>query len=1028
MVAGSLLEVMKRFAVLLLAVACSATPITSLFAADAPPPVIDQLLVTPTQKSLRVTPAPGAQAFQFYSASNVAGPFTLNTNFVFTPYVTGYSTNLTTNGPVTITNLAYEYRLTNFPGSSGFFTMSATTLSSNAVALSTVLNRLAYGPTPDDLATYSNNPQAYIDEQLNMNGIPEIMDAYTVEVTNAIPFNPLTNWTQITITGTLAAANLTLFTTQPGDIILDDIVINPHIYTNYLTTNVVNSTNVTVTNWVISHVENTNLLANGDFESGSLNPWTTVSGTAGSFVESGAGRLGGNALHLVSTVGATSANNNYLRQTISLTGFTSTNPCTLSYWYLPSTNSTKLRAQIGSGLNSTPGGIPPTPTWVYAKATGTANTTSAIYIYLSGAGTVYLDDMVLVAGTNAGVGVNLLQDGDFETSLSGIWTNSADFLKTTNSTQIAHSGLSSLKVVATAAGAGANDSVTQNITPALVNGATYTLSYWYLPTAPNVTLTARLSGAILSSTPDTDVPGGYRRLATGAAALSDYRAWFCQHAVASKQQLFEILSQFLENHFVTQWSKSRDYLTGRGYDGNTADRLAIGWEWSEMSKWRNALLNPNCTFYDLLKISAESPAMVVYLDSVNSTGNNNNVANENYARELLELFTFGVDNGYDQTDIITMSRAWSGWSVELVDAVNATNPFAPASVTLYPGSNSTSKVATTGTWALNYKSGNHGTNRAPIFLGKTVPARFGPPWAGASYQLNIPSTRSGNTGMQDGYDVLAHLANQPFTEEFISVKLCRLFVHDEFPNPTTLSDAPEYAFYDYTDPNRSAETELVHQCMLAWENSTPKGNIRAVLNVIFNSDLFRSQSANAQKIKTPFEFVASAVRALRLNTNGAAGFTANTDGYSFATPLSRMGGMNLFDRDAPDGYPETGPNWISAGTLVERIRFLQAFLNAGTGDDAGNHTCDPVGLFKARLPSASWTDAAAVTDFFLGILYPAEGAANLQLYREAGINFLNTADNGTTASAFNTLTGTTLDTRIRGLVSMLMTLQRFQEQ
>ena len=69
--------------------------------------------------------------------------------------------------------------------------------------------------------------------------------------------------------------------------------------------------------------------------------------------------------------------------------------------------------------------------------------------------------------------------------------------------------------------------------------------------------------------------------------------------MSSKRQLFEILRSSPENHFVTQWSKSRDILTGKGYDGNTADRPAVAWEWREMTKWRNALLDPNCTFYDL---------------------------------------------------------------------------------------------------------------------------------------------------------------------------------------------------------------------------------------------------------------------------------------------------------------------------------------------------------------------------------------------------------------------------------------------
>jgi uncharacterized protein (DUF1800 family) len=1008
-----------------------------LVAAEPPGPVIDELVVSGPQKSLRVTPAPGAQAYQFFSASNLTSGFVLNTNFVLTPYVTGYTTNLTTNGAVTITNLAYEWRHTNFPGASGFFTMSASLLPSNTVTLATVLNRLAYGPTPDDLVTYSNNPQAFINEQLNMDGIPETLDAYTIEVTNAIPSNPLTNWTQITQTGTLASANFYLFTTKPGDLIVDDFELNPHIYTNYLVTNIVNSVPVVVTNSAFSHIEMTNLLSNGDFETGSLSPWTTTNSTAGSVVEIGAGRFGGNALHLVSTLGTTTPSSNFIRQLISTTGFKTTTPCSLSYWYLPSTNSNKLRVQLGNGLNSTPGGIPPPPTWVYAKATGTATATSAIYLYLSGAGTAYIDDMVLVSGANAGVGVNLLLNGDFESPLSGSWTNSADFTNSTISTEIAHSGASSLKLVARAAGGGANDSVQQNISPALVPGATYTLSYWYLPTAPNVTLTARLSGSILSSTPDTDTSGLTRRLDSNTAAVADLRAWFCQHAVNSKRQLFEILSQFLENHFVTQWSKSRDFLTGKSYSGTVADRLATDWEWREMIKWRNALLNPNCTFYDLLKISAESPAMIVYLDSVNSSGAGNAIANENYARELLELFTFGVDNGYDQNDIVQISRACSGWSTELVDVANANNPFAPASVTQYAGSNSVIKPALIGTWAFNFKSGSHGTNRAPLFPGKTVPARFGPPWAGANYELTLPA-RTGTNGIQDGYDVIEHLADQPFTQEYISVKLCRLFVHDEFPNPTSHEDREDYFFYDYTDPNRSAEAELVHQCMLAWENSTPKGNIRAVLNVIFNSELFRSQAANAQKVKTPLEFIASAVRALRASTNSGAGFTAGTDGYAFATPLGRMGGMLLFDRDAPDGYPETGPNWISAGTLVERIRFVQSLCilggqtghnggQSGTGNDAGNNFSDPVTLLKLRLPAGSWGNAGEVTDLFLGLLYPAEGAANLQLYRDAGIKFLNTEDNGITASTFSTGLGA-YDIRVRGLVAMLMSLQRFQEQ
>lgn len=1040
---------MKRPILFLGIIGVNAIAALTLLASDLSPPMVDQFIVNGAQKSLRFLPYPGAQSYTFFSGTDPAA-LTADTNFFLAPYITGYTviTNVTLTGPViiTVTNFAYEWRLTNVTAQSGFYSFGVTALNSNAVLTANVLNRLAYGATPDELLRVTSiGPQAFIDEQLNMDGVAEGIPNinYTLESTNAIPFDPTTNWVSISMTGTLASTTFYLFTTAPGEAYIDDIELRPFRYMQRITTNVVNSTNVYVTNKVISYL-GTNVLKNGDFES-SYSFWTNAGGASASTSDSSRAHSGSSSLHMVSTTGANSTGTSYVRQGFVHVGYpstntwgdlitltnTSTDQVVLTYWYLPGLTSRNLRLQLGSGLNSTPGGIPATPTWVYAKATGKANANSRLYIYTSGAGECYVDDIKLVAGTDPDSGPNLLQNGGFESVLTGTWTNSADFVGSTRSSTIAHSGASSLRLVATAGGGGNNDSVQQTITPALVNSNTYTVSYWYLPTTQNRTLTVKLDGNLLQSTPDVDLPGVTRKLDTTLANLSDYRAWFCLHAVQSQRQLFEILSQFWENHFVTQQSKGVEYLNGQGYDGTTAGWLATDWEFREMTKWRNAMLNPNCTFYDLLRISCESPAMIVYLDSAGSRGNGNNIANENYARELLELFTFGVDNGYDQNDIVLMSRAWTGWSVEIVDPPNAGNPFAPQSFTYYPGTNSTSRANTIGTWAFNFKSANHGTNRGAIFGGKTVPARFGPPWAGTPYQIALLARGAVTNGIEDGYDVIANLANQPFTSEFMSVKLCRLFVHDDFPNPTTIADQPAYAFYDYTNPERSAEAELVHQCMLAWENSTPKGNIRAVLATIFSSELFRSHAAAAQKIKTPFEFVASSIRALRsVNPDGTA--TSTTDGLatSFSDPMNRMGGMLLFDRAAPDGYPENGVPWISAGTLVERIRFIQAFLNSGTGDDAGNNISDPVALLKKQLPAGSWNNAGAVSDYFLSILYPGEGMGNLSLYRNAAVNFLNTDDGGNSSAAtqFNTLNAATTETRVCGMVSMLMAFQRFQEQ
>jgi hypothetical protein len=150
-----------------------------------------------------------------------------------------------------------------------------------------------------------------------------------------------------------------------------------------------------------------------------------------------------------------------------------------------------------------------------------------------------------------------------------------------------------------------------------------------------------------------------------------------------------------------------------------------------------------------------------------------------------------------------------------------------------------------------------------------------------------------------------------------------------------------------------------------------------------------------------------------------------------------MGGMMLFDRDDPDGYPESAGGWISAGTLAERIRFIQtmcmAYGESGRTDGisgGNNNTINPVALLKKSLPPARWNDSGAIADYFLGILFPGEGKANLDLYRTAAINFLNSSDDGVFFSSFGSLSHTSAayNNRVRGMVAMLMSSQRFQEQ
>ena len=676
--------------------------------------------------------------------------------------------------------------------------------------------------------------------------------------------------------------------------------------------------------------------------------------------------------------------------------------------------------------------VNPSGGWQYVTATGNGSS-STLYVYLTRRGEGYIDDLKLVRGPVPEAGTNLLRNGDFELLLTtNDWTISTNHMGSGITTAVKYSGNASLYMTASIGGTTRDSSVWQTISPSLSAAQTYTLSYWFLPGSNTYSsdVTVRLSGEGIVATPGTLAT----RLLQGRALLSELRAWHVLHAVRSKKQLLETLLQFFDNHFVTQYDKSEVYFDGfysSTLTPNEEDRAAVNMEFKELQRWRQALLNPQCTFYDLLRISAESPAMIIYLDTVTSAGNGTSVANENYARELLELFTFGVDNGYDQNDIVETSKTWTGWRVRYVDPVNEFHPFAGFAGGA-TGINTVSNQV--GVWAFNYRQDRHNNTAKTIFPGKTVPARFGAPWAGRNYQLSLPA-RSGTNSVQDGYAVLTHVANQPFTSEYICVKLCRLFIHDNFPNPTTHTDLPEYGYYDYSNLSQlTPEAQLVHACMLAWENGNPKGQIRDVLRVIFNSDLFRSHGGSLQKIKTPFEFTVSAIRALRAaGTNGT--FTANTDGAALIAPVSRMGNMNLFDRAEPDGYAEGAGPWVSAGTLAERIRWITAYC-AGGGGDAGNSSASPVTLLQLKLPQSSLTDAGAVADYFLGILLPGEGPANLAVYRTLAVNYLNDGAADPAATRTTPFSGLPVSTaaasgysiRVRGMVALLMGTPRFQEQ
>ncbi len=157
------------------------------------------------------------------------------------------------------------------------------------------------------------------------------------------------------------------------------------------------------------------------------------------------------------------------------------------------------------------------------------------------------------------------------------------------------------------------------------------------------------------------LPGPARTVIRG---IDELQQLIHVRGVYSQRQLQAILAEFWENHFTTDYDKVAEYLDALQNSDATdampraqARAEAAQLEYQEYQFFYDNALG---SFGDLLLYSATSPSMLIYLDSVlNVKG----AANENYAREILELFAFGVDNRYRQRDIEQLAKCFTGWSV-----------------------------------------------------------------------------------------------------------------------------------------------------------------------------------------------------------------------------------------------------------------------------------------------------------------------------------------------------------------------------
>ena len=361
-------------------------------------------------------------------------------------------------------------------------------------------------------------------------------------------------------------------------------------------------------------------------------------------------------------------------------------------------------------------------------------------------------------------------------------------------------------------------------------------------------------------------------------------------AVHSERQLQEVMTDFWFNHFNVYARKNRNTLLALpSYERDAIRPHALG------------------SFHDLLLATAEHPAMLFYLDNWINTKDGFNPRealqalirgktrgktagmsggrgrrrarpdeddartfgiNENYARELMELHTLGVDGGYDQQDVIEVARAMTGWSV------------------VGPQFGK-----------IRERVARRGRNRVPAAL-RSLPDEgsfFFNQMAHDDREKTVLGARvneDGAGGIDDGLAVLRLLSRHPSTARFVSTKLAKRFVAD------TPSDA------------------LVNEMSDTF--SKTDGDIRAVLRTMFLTARFVEEGSATDnvKVKTPLELVVSAVRA----TGG------DVDGPALAHFVAELG-MPLYLCQPPTGYDEEASAWLSAGSVLTRIRFAGALAS-----------------------------------------------------------------------------------------------------
>jgi len=322
-------------------------------------------------------------------------------------------------------------------------------------------------------------------------------------------------------------------------------------------------------------------------------------------------------------------------------------------------------------------------------------------------------------------------------------------------------------------------------------------------------------------------------------------------ATYSERQLDEVMTDFWLNHFNVFIGKGQDRYFLVGYERDVIRPRALG------------------KFEDLLVATAESPAMLFYLDNWLSIGPDSEAArgipnyprygwrrrpmnpgnnaknkssglNENYGRELMELHTLGVNGGYTQKDVTEVARVFTGWTLK--------------------------QPRQGGGFTFNQRLHEPGDKL-------------------------VLDQRIKSNGQKEGLEVLHILAHHPATAKFVCNKLAMRFVSDDPPAALV---------------TRMSQTFL-----------TKDGDIREVLRTMFASPEFWAADTYRAKVKTPLEFVVSSLRASGADV---------TDAAPTVRQLQNMG-MPLYGMQPPTGYSMQASTWVNSSALLGRMNFALALTS-----------------------------------------------------------------------------------------------------